>query len=109
MAAAGSSGWYCSDDSLWMKMASGPTWRMASMRVQLHARDSAARTRGRSRRTVRGSRVLEVADPVGHAEMAEVHHGHDVELQQFTERQVGELPVEAVRARPGAVDGRAIP
>ena len=38
-------------------------------------------------------RVLEVADPVGHAEVAQVDDGNDAALLQPGERQIGELPV----------------
>ena len=52
--------------------------------------------------------VLEIADPVGHAEVAEVDDRRDVAPLQLGEGDVGEFPVELVGAEEGAVERRPV-
>jgi hypothetical protein len=59
-------------------------------------------------RTGREFRVLEIADPVGHAKVAEIDDRRDVETFQFREGDVGEFPVVLAGAEKGGVDGRAV-
>jgi hypothetical protein len=53
-------------------------------------------------------RVLEVADPVRDAEVAQIRDRLQPEPAQFRERRVGKRPVVAVRPEPGAVQRHAI-
>src|ERR1051326_6854321 len=52
--------------------------------------------------------ILNPADPVGHAEVAEVCDGRDAEFAQGVESLVGERPVVAARAGVRAVVRRAV-
>ena len=50
--------------------------------------------------------ILEIADPVGNAEMAKVDDRRDVAPLQLREGEVGEFPVMLVRAEQGPVERR---
>ena len=50
-------------------------------------------------------RVLKVADPVRHAEMAEIDDRHDAAPLEVREGQVREVPVVTPGGEPGAMDG----
>src|SRR5450830_157457 len=53
-------------------------------------------------------RVLEIAQPVGQAKMAEVDDGDQIAPLQVQQGVVGKRPVVAAVAQPGAVDGRPV-
>ncbi len=61
-----------------------------------------------AREEVREVRVLEVADPVGDAEVAEVDDGLEVEAAELGEDFVGEGPVERLSGGVDAVVGWAV-
>ena len=52
--------------------------------------------------------VLKIADPVRHAEMAEIRDGDQMTPPQRAERAVGELPVVAVGTRPGEAQRQVV-
>ena len=53
--------------------------------------------------------VLEVADPVGNPEVAQVNDRHDIAAVELAEGLVAEVPVVAPLPEPRRVDRRAIP
>ena len=53
-------------------------------------------------------RILEIADPVGHAEVAQIHDRGDFAALEIGEGQVGEFPVELARPEIGLVDRRTV-
>src|SRR6185369_17511086 len=53
-------------------------------------------------------RVLEVPDPVGNSEMAEVDDRRDVALLELGEGELGELPIKFVGAEIGLVERRSV-
>ena len=71
---------------------------LVDRRVELHPGKALGEGLGVVREKLGKIRVLEIADPVGHAEMAEVDDRNDVEVHQADEGDVGELPVVAPRA-----------
>ena len=149
--AAGFSAWKYSEDSLWMKIASGRTSRMRHMastfaltmcfsavtkprsrgqllvppaiggreqradehlvdrRVELHPRKPLGESAGVVGEELGEIGVLEIADPVRHAEMAEVDDRHDVELLQVRRRSGRRSPSRSApgRARSCGAAGRS--
>src|SRR3954467_3654743 len=77
-------------------------------RVELHPRKALGESAGVLGKELRKIRVLEVADPVRHAEVTEIDDWDDVEALQATEGLVRKVPVIAAVSQPGAVDGWAI-
>ena len=53
-------------------------------------------------------KVPEVADPVGHTEVAQVDDGQDVAPQQVSEREVRKVPIETAGRPPRAMDRRPV-
>src|SRR3546814_17043471 len=52
--------------------------------------------------------MLEIANPVRHAEVTKIDNGNNVTPSHFAEGQVGELPIIAPRPQKGAVDWRPV-
>src|SRR5918995_1527626 len=77
-------------------------------RVELHPRETLREDASVLREKRREVWVLEVADPVRYAEVAEVDNRVDVEALQATESLVCEVIIVAVVSKPGSVDRRAI-
>ena len=77
-------------------------------RVQLHPRKALGEGAGVAAEELGEVGILEVADEVRHAEMAEIDDRRDVDLLQVAEGEVGETPVIALRREPGLVDRRAV-
>jgi hypothetical protein len=59
-------------------------------RIELDPGVALGEVRGVIRELLAEVRVLEVADPVGHAEVAQVHDRRDLAPLQLVQRQVGE-------------------
>ena len=53
-------------------------------------------------------RVLEIADPVGDAEVAKIDNGHDAEPLELAKGLVDKAPIIFAIAEPSRVDRRAI-
>jgi hypothetical protein len=77
-------------------------------RIELHPGETFGERACISREELWKIWVLEIADPVGHAEMAEVGDRHDVAALEVREGDVGELPVIAAGRQIGAVNRRAV-
>ena len=78
---------------------------LVDRRVELHPGEALGEGAGIVGEELREIGILEIADPVGHAEMAEVDDRRDVAPLQLGEGQVGELPIVAARAEEGPVSG----
>src|SRR3546814_19797508 len=52
--------------------------------------------------------MLEIANPVRHAEVTKIDNGNNVTPSHFAEGQVGELPIIAPRPQKGEVDWRHV-
>jgi len=83
-------------------------------RVELHPGEAFGEGGSIGREEVREVRVLEIADPVGNAEMAEVDDRRNIAPLQIVHCQVGEFPVVPARGekclvkrRPEAKEGNA--
>ncbi len=82
--------------------------KIASCRRELDPREALGELAGVSREQPWEIGVLEIADPVGQPEVAEVDDRRDVAAPQFGECQVGELPVELVGPQVGLMDRRPV-
>ena len=81
---------------------------LVDRRVELNPREALGEGAAIVGEQPREVRVLEIADPVGHAEMAQIDDRRDVAPLQIGEGQIGEIPVELVGAKVGLVDRRAV-
>ena len=77
-------------------------------RVELHPGKPLGERLGVVSKKIGKIRVLEIPDPVGNAEMAEVDDRNDVEVHQGGKCDVGKLPVIAPRADERPVQGRTV-
>ena len=80
---------------------------LVDRRIELHPREALRELTGIGSEQPREIRVLEIADPVGHAEMAQVDDRRDLAPLQLGEGEVGKLPVELVGPEISLVDRRA--
>src|SRR5829696_6907997 len=86
---------------------SGADEHLVHGRVELDPRVASREGAGVLGKEWRKLRVLKVADPVRHAEVAEIDNRGDVEALQATKCLVREVPVVAIVSKPGAMDGRS--
>ena len=81
---------------------------LVDRRVELHPRKALGEGRRIVSEQLREIGVLEIADPVGNSEMAEVDDRRNVAAPQLREGDVGELPVIFAGTEIGLVDRRAV-
>ena len=81
---------------------------LVDRRVELHPGEAVGEGAGIGGEELREIRVLEIADPVGNSEMAEVDDRRDVAPLQLGEGEVGEFPIVLVGAEQGAVERRPV-
>ena len=86
----------------------GADEHLVDRRVELHPREALGEGAGIIGEQPREIGVLEIAEPVGHAEVAQVDDRRDLAALQLGEGEVGEFPVELVRAEIGLVDRRSV-
>ena len=81
---------------------------LVDRRVELHPRIALGELAGISGEQPREIGVLEIAEPIGHPEVAKVDDRRDVAPLQLGEGEVGEFPVELVGPEVGLVDRRPV-
>src|SRR4051794_16031152 len=72
--------------------------------VELNSRESLSKIPSISGEQGREIRILEVADPVWHPEMAQVDDGHNVAPLQVRESQIDKLPIVLTFTDPRLVN-----
>ncbi len=81
---------------------------LVDRRVELHPGEALGEGAGIGGEELREIRILEIADPVRHSEMAQIDDRRDVAPLQLGEGEVGEFPVIFAGAEQGAVERRSV-
>src|SRR3954470_678045 len=81
---------------------------LVDRRVELHPREALREFAGIRSEQTREVGILEIANPVGDAEVAQIDDRRDVPAFELRERYVREFPVEFVWSQPRFVHRRTV-